>query len=117
MAARRDKLLKALGFGVTTVAAAAIALPLLSPAAFEALVVGQMVPHLQKLSLIRHARLAGIPSIVIHVLPQDETTEADCYVRVTGGAEELIRAIHRIAGLASGSALIADPEEFQMEGG
>lgn len=96
MGKRREHLLVAAGYETVTVRAADEALPLLMSRSFDILIAGQMVSHMDKVRVIQQAHQEGIPVIVIHALPEDETSAADFYVRISDGADGLLCAIRQV---------------------
>ncbi len=96
MGARRQRLLMAAGYDATTLHSADKALSLLKTNAYEALILGQMLSYLDKRRLIEQSRKSATPVIVLHVLPWDDSPKTTDTVRVTEGAEGLLRAIKNV---------------------
>ncbi len=96
MGNRRHALLTAAGYNVETVHTAADAVRLLERDSYDIVIAGQMLTHREKIRLIDCARQQGVPTLAIHVLPSDETSHADEYVRISDGAEGLLLKITQL---------------------
>ncbi len=90
---KRDQLLVAAGYTTRTATTVDDAIALLESEVFDAVVAGQMLPLRDKNRLIHAAYEHGVPTIALHVLPTDESIQAEAYVRVTEGADGLLAAI------------------------
>lgn len=88
-------MLVAAGYDVTTLHCVEAAIDALKESTFDAVIAGQLLSHREKNHILDVAYKHGVSTISIHVLPTDETIQAECYVRVTEGADGLLAAIVR----------------------
>ena len=103
MGTRRHHLLIAAGYHPITVDSTAQALVLIDNGPYAAIIMGQMLGYTNRRVLMEAAQRLHIPVIAIHVLPWEDSCEADYCVRITRGAKGLLETILQAIQTASGT--------------